>query len=162
MDIEEIKELLRAVTESDVNELEIEEGDRRIRIKRRSDSDAPQPPYIVMTGGAGAVGAAPGNPVPQVAPAAANSSPEQPAEEDELELVTSPMVGTFYESPSPGAPAFVEVGDRVEAGQVLCIIEAMKLMNEIEAETSGIVAKRFVANSQPVEYGESLFAIRQE
>lgn len=74
-------------------------------------------------------------------------------------MVTAPIVGTFYEAPSPGAPAFVEVGDKVEPGQVLCIIEAMKLMNEIEAEVAGVVAKRFVSNSQPVEYGEALFAI---
>jgi acetyl-CoA carboxylase biotin carboxyl carrier protein len=76
--------------------------------------------------------------------------------------VKSPIVGTFYEAPSPGAPPFVSVGDRVETGQILCIIEAMKLMNEIESDAAGEIAKRMVANGQPVEYGQPLFAIRQK
>ena len=146
MDIEEIKELLQAVTESEISELEIQEGDRKIRIKRAPDADAARPPYVVVTGGLGA--AAQADPAAQVAAPPASRPLEEPSgEEEDLVLVSSPMVGTFYESPSPGAPSFVEVGDRVEPGQVLCIIEAMKLMNEIEAETAGVIAKRFVANS---------------
>ena len=96
--------------------------------------------------------------------AAAGSSPQvAEAEEDvDLVLVRAPMVGTFYEGASPGSPAFVEIGDNVRQGQVLCIIEAMKLMNEIESDASGVVVKRFVSNAQPVEYGEALFAIRPE
>jgi acetyl-CoA carboxylase biotin carboxyl carrier protein len=91
--------------------------------------------------------------------AAASAAPAAPAEET-LHEVKSPIVGTFYESPSPGAPAFVKIGDQVEAGQVLCIIEAMKLMNEIEADVAGEVVKRIAASGQPVEYGQPLFAIR--
>ncbi len=165
MDIDEIKELLKAVTESDVSEFEIEEGDRKIRIKRGTDSGAAQPPYVVLAGGLPTGFPPQPSQAPQVSgprPEESASSAQEPPEDDDVVLVASPMVGTFYESPSPGSPAFVDVGDRVEAGQTLCIIEAMKLMNEIEAETSGVVTKRFVANSQPVEYGESLFAIRPE
>ena len=82
------------------------------------------------------------------------------AEEEQLHIVKSPIVGTFYESPSPGAAAFVKIGDEVENGQVLCIVEAMKLMNEIEADAAGEVVKRLVTNGQPVEYGQPLFALR--
>ena len=91
--------------------------------------------------------------------AASAATPAAPAEEA-LHEVKSPIVGTFYESPSPGAPAFVKIGDQVEVGQVLCIIEAMKLMNEIEADVAGEVVKRIAASGQPVEYGQPLFAIR--
>jgi acetyl-CoA carboxylase biotin carboxyl carrier protein len=100
------------------------------------------------------------------APASTPASPEPSAPahppESELHIVKSPIVGTFYESPSPGSPAFAQVGDSVEAGQVLCIIEAMKLMNEIESDAAGIIEKRFVTNQQPVEYGEALFGIRKK
>jgi acetyl-CoA carboxylase biotin carboxyl carrier protein len=91
-------------------------------------------------------------------PVAASAAPA--AAEEVLHEVKSPIVGTFYESPSPGAPAFVKVGDQVEVGQVLCIVEAMKLMNEIEADVAGEVVKRIAASGQPVEYGQALFAIR--
>ena len=96
------------------------------------------------------------------APAATFAPPEKSegAADPNLVLVKSPIVGTFYESPSPGAPPFVRVGERVQAGKVLCIIESMKLMNEIEAETAGILESKLVQNGQPVEYGEALFAIR--
>jgi acetyl-CoA carboxylase biotin carboxyl carrier protein len=100
---------------------------------------------------------------PAVVPPAAVAAPAQPPaadEDDGLVVIASPIVGTFYESSSPGSAAFVQVGDRVEAGQTLCIIEAMKLMNEIEAEVGGVVVKRFAKNTQPVEYGEPLFGIR--
>ncbi|MGB7137189.1 MAG: acetyl-CoA carboxylase biotin carboxyl carrier protein, partial [Acidobacteriaceae bacterium] len=80
--------------------------------------------------------------------------------EETLHVVKSPIVGTFYESPSPGSPAFVKIGDQVEVGQVLCIVEAMKLMNEIESDAAGEIVKRLVQNGQPVEYGQSLFAVR--
>jgi acetyl-CoA carboxylase biotin carboxyl carrier protein len=97
---------------------------------------------------------------PETPPPTKPDAPPEPAEE--LTMITAPIVGTFYEASSPGAPAFVQVGDRVEAGQVLCIIEAMKLMNEIEAEMGGVIVKRFVQNGQPVEYGEALFAIKAD
>jgi len=100
-------------------------------------------------------------PVAAPAHAAPSAAAELAAEmEEKLHEVKSPIVGTFYESPSPGAPAFVKVGDQVEVGQVLCIVEAMKLMNEIEADVAGEVVKRIASSGQPVEYGQSLFAIR--
>ena len=167
MNIEEIKELMDALAERDVEELEIERGDERIRIRRRSPSDgANQPPYIVMASGTPvAEGATP----PAVAapssgsaatPPAASDEPEAAESDDDHSVITAPIIGTFYEAPEPGAEPFVRVGDRVEAGQALCIVEAMKLMNEIEAETGGIVVKRFVSDRQPVEYGDALFAIK--
>jgi acetyl-CoA carboxylase biotin carboxyl carrier protein len=164
MNLDEIKELLRAVTETDVTDFELERGEDKIRIRRgpAGGGKVSNAPYFVLASGlqAGTDGAVP------AAPSAAGIEPPppktagEPEEEDGLVIVTSPIVGTFYESPSPGSPAFVDVGDEVQPGQVLCIIEAMKLMNEIEAEAAGVIAKRFVKNSQPVEYGEALFAIR--
>ena len=154
MTIEEIKEFIRLVTESGVDELEVQRGDSRVRI-RRSPPPAPQTVVAEL----------PAQRSSNNTPAAAASSPPavQEAEADldnSLIIVKSPIVGTFYESPSPGAPPFVQIGDTVQPGQVLCIIESMKLMNEIEAEVSGVVTKRFVEIAQPVEYGEALFAIR--
>lgn len=159
MDLEEIKELLKIVNDSGVAEFEVESGDQTIRIRRTVEPEASaQPPYVVVSGGAAA-------PVAQPAPLAvdaAQPAADEPDEDEDLVIVTSPIVGTFFESPQPDAPPFVEIGDKVSAGQVLCIIEAMKLMNEIECETSGVVAKRFVSNSQPVQYGEALFGIKAD
>ena len=168
MNIEEIKELMDALVERDVDELEVERGDERIRIRRRTPSEGQnQAPYIVMASG---TPVADGTVPPAVAaspsaPAASPPTADQPApaasEEDENHsIITAPLIGTFYEAPEPGAEPFVRVGDRVEAGQALCIVEAMKLMNEIEAETGGVVVKRFVSDRQPVEYGDALFAIK--
>jgi len=169
MNLDEIKELLRAVTDTDVTDFELETGEDKIRIRRGSASGGKgmQPPYVVVAsslpaGGSPVPVTAPASAesaAPQTAPAAAPAKPEED-KDDGLVIVTSPIVGTYYDSPSPGAPAFVDIGDSVQAGQTLCIIEAMKLMNEIEAEVSGVIEKRFVKNSQPVEYGEALFAIR--
>lgn len=163
MNLDEIKELLRAVTDTDVTDFELETGEDKIRIRRGSagDGKTSQPPYVVFAPSLSAAvppqAAAPTHEV--AAPAAAPAVQEEP-EDGGLVIVPSPIVGTFYESPSPGSPAFVDVGDEVKVGQALCIIEAMKLMNEIEAEVAGVIVKRFVKNSQPVEYGEALFAIR--
>ena len=160
MDLEEIKELLQIVNDSGVAEFEVESGDQTIRIRRTVESESTaQPPYVVVSGGAA--------PLAHSAPMAVEAAPsseaaDEPDEDEDLIIVTSPIVGTFYESPQPDAPVFVEIGDKVSAGQVLCIIEAMKLMNEIECETSGVVAKRFVSNAQPVQYGEALFGIKAE
>jgi len=165
MKLDEIKELLRAVSDSDVNELEVTSGKDHIRIRRGPDPDA-QPPYVVVSSNAAGapVAAAPTAPPAVAAPAstppAGASDEAAAAEDDDLILIKSPIVGTFYESSAPNAPAFVEIGDTVSKGQVLCIIEAMKLMNEIEAESGGVVAKRFVTNGQPIEYGEALFALK--
>ena len=166
MNLDEIKDLLKAVNESGVEELEYSSGDEKIRIRRGGSDASPAsaPPYIVFAGGQGSLPAAPAGPAPAApaAPAEASASADGKSEADENQIiVTAPIVGTFYEAPSPNAPAFVEVGDRVSSGQVLCIIEAMKLMNEIEAETEGVVVKRFVSNGQPVEYGEALFALKK-
>jgi acetyl-CoA carboxylase biotin carboxyl carrier protein len=149
--IDEIRELIALANESGVAELEVQRGDNRVRIRRAGFAATQE---IAM---------APMGSAPAQAPAAhpAHEPPAKPAGPDpNLTLVKSPIVGTFYESASPGAPPFVRMGERIQPGKVLCIIESMKLMNEIEAETSGIVESKLVMNGQPVEYGEALFAIR--
>ena len=161
MNQQELKELIDLVIEKGIAEFELEREDVKVRIKRAGDQSAPAVQYIPAPMiGSSPVVATPA--APAAAPAAgAGAEAAQPArEEDGLQSVKSPIVGTFYESPSPGAPAFVKPGDQVEVGQVLCIIEAMKLMNEIESEYAGEVVKRLVQNGQPVEYGQPLFAIR--
>jgi acetyl-CoA carboxylase biotin carboxyl carrier protein len=171
MNLDDIKDLLKAVSDSDVSELEVELHDAKVRIRRGSPEreSAERPPYVVVTSAVPGSGAyqSVAAPASEQVPAprndsAASSASAAPAEDEGHTLVPSPIVGTFYESSSPGAPAFVEEGDKVAVGQVLCIIEAMKLMNEIESEVAGVVVKRFVNNAQPVEYGQSLFAIKPE
>ena len=151
MTIDEIKELLQIFNESGVGELEVQRGEDRLRIKRAGTNKE----YIVAP--------APQSQPVAAAPAAptiiAAAAPARAVETDGM-LVKSPIVGTYYDSPSPDAPSFVRVGDSVEPGQVLCIIESMKLMNEIEAETGGTVIAKLVENGRPVEYGEALFSIR--
>jgi acetyl-CoA carboxylase biotin carboxyl carrier protein len=158
MKIEEIRELIRVVTETGVAELEVQRGDDRVRIVR----SAPQPSYqhVVLPAVTGPVSqaSAPLPQAPSTPPPA--EEPPPPVLDPNLVAVKSPIVGTFYEAPSPDAPPFVNVGDRVQVGQVLCIIESMKLMNEIEAEVAGVIVSKLVENAQPVEYGETLFTIR--
>jgi len=160
MNQKELKELIEFLIEKDIAEFELERGDVKVKVKRGSQAAA----HAAEVRYVPAPVAAP-IPIAPVAPAqpqaaAPAAPPAAPASEEDLFMAKSPIVGTFYESPSPGAPPFFKVGDTVEAGQVLCIIEAMKLMNEIEAEVSGEIVKRFVNNGQPVEYGQPLFAIR--
>jgi acetyl-CoA carboxylase biotin carboxyl carrier protein len=156
VNIDEIRELIALANESGVAELEIQRGENRVRIRRGSPSS---PQEFVVSPAPGPL-AAP-QPIPALPPVAEPAKPGKPAGPDPgLTLVKSPIVGTFYESASPGAAPFVKVGERVQPGKVLCIIESMKLMNEIEAECSGIVESKLVMNGQPVEYGEALFAIR--
>jgi acetyl-CoA carboxylase biotin carboxyl carrier protein len=162
MTVDEIRELIALASETGIAELEVQRGDNRVRIRRAAFAG---PQEIVVA--PHAYPAPVGPPLQAVAAApAAVPAPEAPKEKGEkpvdpnLVLVKSPIVGTFYESPSPGAAPFVRVGERVQPGKVLCIIESMKLMNEIEAETSGILENKLVLNGQPVEYGEALFAIR--
>ncbi|MCS7314033.1 MAG: acetyl-CoA carboxylase biotin carboxyl carrier protein [Bryobacterales bacterium] len=174
MTIEEIRELIKVVAETGISELEVQRGENRVRIRRTPEINAHNitlpasfpvaaqapPPNVAL----------PEVPVPTAAPAAAPAptakhapsaaEPPEIAADASLVYVKSPIVGTFYEAPSPGAPPFVQVGDTVKPGQVLCIIESMKLMNEIEAEIAGVIVNRLVENAQPVEYGEALFAIR--
>ena len=168
MNQKEIKELIELLVEKDITEFELERGDMKLHVKRGASSApivqmapavhaqpiavAPQPTPI-------AAAAAPPSGQAASAPAAA-ATPE--AADADLFIVKSPIVGTYYEAPSPGTPPFVKVGDTVKEGQVLCIIEAMKLMNEIEAEVSGVVAKMFISNGSPVEYGMPIFGIRQQ
>jgi acetyl-CoA carboxylase biotin carboxyl carrier protein len=166
MNQKELKELIEFLIEKDISEFELERGDVKVRIKRGAEnasSHAPvishiasMPPVMPMPPLAHAVAAsaAPVPPANNPAPAPAATPGET------LHEVKSPIVGTFYECPAPGAPPFVRPGDSVNAGQVLCIIEAMKLMNEIESDMSGEVVKMLVSNGQPVEYGQPLFAIR--
>jgi len=153
MTIDEIKELLDLFNESGVGELEIEREGERIRIRKAGQS----PEYQISP-----VLAAAAQPQEPAAPPPAPASPahETPVADSGQILVKSPIVGTYYDAPSPGSPPFVTVGDAVEPGQVLCIIESMKLMNEIEAETAGVIAAKLVENGRPVEYGEALFSIR--
>jgi acetyl-CoA carboxylase biotin carboxyl carrier protein len=149
MTIEEIRELIQVVNESGIAELEVQRGDNRVRIRRTTRER-----HV----GFAPIEAQPAAPAPAPAPAPPQAPP--PAASDSEMLVKSPIVGTFYESSSPGNPPFVRVGETVQPGAVLCIIESMKLMNEIEAEVAGVVTAKLVANGQPVEYGEALFGIR--
>jgi acetyl-CoA carboxylase biotin carboxyl carrier protein len=166
MNQKEIKELIELLVEKDIAEFEMERGDVKLHIKRAGSDRAAQ--VVQVT--APAVPVVPAAPTPgppatamvsaTVRPAAA--APATAADDDaNLHIVKSPIVGTFYEAASPGSPPFVSVGDSVKEGQVLCIIEAMKLMNEIEADAPGEIVKRFVNNGSPVEYGMPLFGIRK-
>jgi len=156
MNQKELKELIEFLIEKDIAEFELERGDVKVKIKRAgaqtvvyAHAEAPRP-------------AAGPLPEPRQAPAGASAAaaPAEPAPEETLHIVKSPIVGTFYEAPSPGAPPFVKVGDTVEVGQVLCIVEAMKLLNEIESDVAGEIVKKMSSNGQPIEYGQELFAIR--
>ena len=159
MDIRQLEELLRLLDEKDIAEFELEEEGMKLRIRKAAASLHPAPaaslvPMLVPAVASPAPAAVATEGASAAAPAAA-------AEVDEsLAIVKSPIVGTFYRSPDPNAPAFVQVGDQVRVGQVLCIIEAMKLMNEIESEVAGEIVKIHHENGQPVQYGEPLFSIR--
>jgi len=162
MNQKELRELIEFLIEKDISEFELERGDVKVRIKRgATEGNTPLPIQTVPV----TVAAPPAAPAIQptaranVSAPPATAAPKVEVEED-LHLVKSPIVGTFYESPSPGSPPFVKIGDVVEEGQTLCIIEAMKLMNEIDSDVSGEIVKKLVANSQPVEYGQPLFAVR--
>jgi acetyl-CoA carboxylase biotin carboxyl carrier protein len=163
MNQKELKELIDFLIEKDISEFELERGDVKVRIKRGGDTSAPIITHTVPLPMASMPMAASAPPAAHSSSAPAPSTPSAPsapAAQEELHEVKSPIVGTFYESPAPGAPPFVKPGDQVAAGQVLCIIEAMKLMNEIESDASGEIVKMLVSNGQPVEYGQALFAIR--
>jgi acetyl-CoA carboxylase biotin carboxyl carrier protein len=164
-ELEQIEQLLAYMSEHNLEEFEFENGEVRIRLKKPSAAPVyaagPAPrayaaPEIIVAGAPAAAPAA-----SAAAPAAhASAAAGAAASSDDMHLVKSPIVGTYYGAPSPGAEAFVKVGGFVESGQTLCIVEAMKLMNEIESDTSGEVLRIFVENGQPVEYGQPLFGIR--
>ena len=154
MNLKELKELIDVFTSREaLGELEIEKSGFRFKVKRHSPKTAAAP---AVTLGASAPTAPQVTVTPPAAPA------ETPAEADDLFYVKAPIVGTFYKAPNPTSAPFVNVGDFVEKGTVLCIVEAMKLMNEIEAEVSGQIVSVFIENGQPVEYGEKLYAIRKK
>ncbi len=155
MTIEEIRELLALFNESGVAELEVQRGENRVRLKRASLNHE----YIVAAPSTTMVAAAPSYATASNALTGA-AAPTVDASAEKHDLVKSPIVGTFYDAASPGSAPFVKVGDQVEKGQVLCVIESMKLMNEIEAEVPGTVMAKLVENGKPVEYGQSLFAIK--
>ncbi len=158
MTVDEIRELIQLASETGIAELEVQRGDNRVRIRRTIAAPSQEVLFVPQSHSHAAAAAAPAGPSHSTSPAA--EPPAEKGPDPNLVLVKSPIVGTFYESPSPGAPPFVRVGERVQPGKVLCIIESMKLMNEIEAETAGVVESKLVPNGQPVEYGEALFAIR--
>jgi len=165
MNLKEIRELIEFLKEQDIAEFELERGDVKVRVKRGAEpvSSTRETHYVTMPSAATSTSAAQEALVATPAAAqpskAAEKIPEAVPEEN-LHVVKSPIVGTFYESPSPGAPPFVKPGDKVALGQVLCIVEAMKLMNEIESDVAGEIVKMLVANNQPIEYGQPLYSIR--
>ncbi len=158
MNQKELKELIEFLIEKDIAEFELERGDVKVKIKRAGEHTVVYGPADAPGTSAGAGSHSPH--IAPIAPPAAPPAPAAPAPEENLHMVKSPIVGTLYESPSPGAPPFVKVGDTVEVGQVLCIVEAMKLLNEIESDVAGEIVKKLGSNGQPIEYGQELFAIR--
>ena len=158
LDLKELKEILQILEEKEIEEFELEEEGMKLRIRKAAANSpnhaAAPPPFAPFV--APAVPVAPAAPAGMAAPAAL--APEEAG----LVVVRSPMVGTFFRSPDPNSPPFVGTGDRVKVGQVLCIIEAMKLMNEIEAEVAGEIVQVHHENGQPVQYGEALFSIRPD
>jgi acetyl-CoA carboxylase biotin carboxyl carrier protein len=163
MNQKELKELIEFLIEKDIAEFELERGDVKVRIKRAGEHTLVHshnearffavPPVASPV----QVGPVPAAPATAPSPSAAVAAP---APEEGLHTVKSPIVGTFYEAPSPGAPPFVKVGDTIELGQVLCIVEAMKLLNEIESDVAGEIVKKLASNGQPIEYGQELFVVR--
>ncbi len=156
--LDELRELVDFLKANGIAEFDMERTDLKVRIKfagaaGASAADMALARQMIASGGGENIPSLGSTPAPAAAAA---------VEEEKLHEVKSPIVGTFYDSPSPGSPAFVKIGDQVEAGQILCIVEAMKLMNEIESDVAGEVVKRIAATGQPVEYGQPLFAIRPQ
>jgi acetyl-CoA carboxylase biotin carboxyl carrier protein len=170
MTIGEIRELIQLIVESGVAEIEVQRGENRVRIRRTfgttTDVVVPQ---VLAPATPPSEAAPPATPHPVVPPqigaehsfagASVGQGAAVAAAADTI-LVKSPIVGTYYDAPAPGSPPFVKVGDQIEPGQVLCIIESMKLMNEIEAEVAGTIMSKLTENGRPVEYGEALFGVR--
>lgn len=153
---DEIRELIQLVVETGIAELELQRGEDRVRIRRATGATH----EITIPHGSAPPVHAPADAIVQTAPPVTTAAPAVPAAGANDFIVKSPIVGTFYEAPKPGDPPFVKTGDIVESGQVLCIIESMKLMNEIESEVAGTIVAKLMENGRAVEYGEALFAIR--
>ena len=162
MDLDQLKHILDLVREHELSEFEIEQGGLRLKIRKdASGAMVARPAEVVAPAATTVAPVAPPHAASATAPAPAPTPTAEADEEDvELAVVKSPIVGTFYRSAEPNAPSFVEVGSTVKKGQVLCIIEAMKLMNEIDSEHDGVIANIYIENGQPVQYGERMFAIR--
>jgi acetyl-CoA carboxylase biotin carboxyl carrier protein len=159
--LEELRALVEFLKANEIAEFDMEQADLKVRIKFAGEPAAALAGGFDMAQLSRLMASAPAAPAASaLTERAADATPAAASAEEALHEVKSPIVGTFYESPSPGAAAFVKVGDQVEVGQVLCIVEAMKLMNEIESDVAGEVVKRIAASGQPVEYGQPLFAIR--
>ena len=162
MNQKELKELIEFLIEKDIAEFELERGDVKVKVKRGEHlaHARAEMPFVAVPAVSGVpIAAAPSAVSPAAGAQSAPAAPEPPPQEN-LHIVKSPIVGTFYEAPSPGAPPFVKIGDMVEVGQVLCIVEAMKLLNEIESDFAGEIVKKMASNGQPIEYGQELFSIR--
>jgi acetyl-CoA carboxylase biotin carboxyl carrier protein len=163
MNLKELKELIEFLIEKEIAEFELERGDVKVRIKRAGEHMVVHghgDPRFFAVPAAAPPAPALASPPAVAAPPAVPAAPVKAPEEESLHTVKSPIVGTYYEAPSPGAPPFIKVGDTVVEGQVLCIVEAMKLLNEIESDVAGEVVKILATNGQPIEYGQELFAIR--
>jgi acetyl-CoA carboxylase biotin carboxyl carrier protein len=157
MDIKEIQDLIKLINKSNIGELNIERGDFKLNIKQKEEkvmTVSAMPQQVVMQAAPAQIQAAPASPASSAASPAAT-----PEKEDNLVVVKSPMIGTFYRRPGPDKPIFAEVGDEVSVGKVLCIIEAMKLFNEIESEVAGRIVKILVDDASPVEYDQPLFLV---
>jgi acetyl-CoA carboxylase biotin carboxyl carrier protein len=155
-DLNELRELVEFLKENKIGEFELERGELKVRLKFESATaamDLSQLGKLLAAQGGGI-------PLPMTAATSASAAAPVPAEESGLKQVKSPIVGTFYEAATPGTPAFAKVGDQVEVGTVLCIVEAMKLMNEIESDVAGEIVKQLAVNGQPVEFGQPLFVVR--
>ncbi|MGH9590500.1 MAG: acetyl-CoA carboxylase biotin carboxyl carrier protein [Terracidiphilus sp.] len=160
-DLDDLKQLIEFLKSYQVAEFDLDRGDLKIRLKFGQQEAAPagwNDLARLMAQAPPSAGQPPSAPAPRTAPAAA--PPPAPTPDEELHIVKSPIVGTFYGSPSPGAASFVSPGDHVEKGQVICIVEAMKLMNEIECDAAGEIVKCLVTNGQAIEFGQPLFSIR--
>ncbi len=170
-ELKDLRELIEFLKSQDIAEFDLEQADLKVRLKFASAVAASAPAaggldmaqiaQLMASASAGGAAAQVPAHVAHAHPAAEAAVAAPAAVESKNHVVKSPIVGTFYESPSPGSPAFVKVGDVVEVGQVLCIIEAMKLMNEIESDVAGEVVERIAQTGQPVEYGQALFSIKQ-
>jgi acetyl-CoA carboxylase biotin carboxyl carrier protein len=166
MTLDEIRDLIKTVCESGIAELEVQRGDNRVWIKRAAGTLTQE----IVVPAVPAPAAPPPAPFAQIVVPATNPSATDTAAaagepdltDPALKAITAPIVGTFYEAPAPGAESFVKIGDAIRPGKVLCIIESMKLMNEIEAEIAGTIVKRLVENGQPVEYGETLYLVKPD
>lgn len=162
MNQKELKELIEFLIEKDIAEFELERGDVKVKIKRGAEAShmaLADSRYIAVVPPPNAIAMSPLS-SPAAPPVRVDPPAAVPEPAEVLHIVKSPIVGTFYESPSPGSPPFIKIGDKLEVGQVVCIVEAMKLMNEIECDMAGELVTKLVANGQPIEYGQELFALR--